>query len=60
VRKYVPMLFVLLIASTMTSFLQLGIQQAHAAERPIKVGITNFKEMNMNHTRFSPGPWHMD
>jgi hypothetical protein len=56
VRKYVPMLFVLLIASTMTSFLQLGIQQAHAAERPIKVGITNFNEMNMNHTRFSPGP----
>ena len=33
----------------MTSFLQLDIQQAHAAERSVKVDITNSNEMSMNH-----------
>ena len=51
-RKYASMLFVILIASTMTSFLQLDIQQAHAqySEIPIRsinVIIANHTSMNM-------------
>jgi hypothetical protein len=52
VRINVSMLFVILIASTMTSFLQLGIQQAHAQAsltpiRSINVIIANQTPMNM-------------
>ena len=51
-RKYASMLFVILIASTMTSFLQLDIQQAHAqySETPIRsinIIIANHTPMNM-------------
>jgi hypothetical protein len=51
-RKYISMLFVILITSTMMSFLQLGIQQSHAqySETPVRsmnVIIANHTPMNM-------------